>query len=871
MSIGTASAALFSFSSTMNSLSNGSLSCRVIAKLNGSKQRYTLQQPSFVGVGRRVFSKQADRSQWGKIVACSGEGTVSTIATDSYILLKREFPPAFWTEEMIDSIISSYDDQNAAEKEKRMQTLIVEIKAMFQSMGDGETNPSAYDTAWVARVPAVDGSNHPQFPQTLQWILQNQLSDGSWGEQLCFLTYDRILATLACVITLTLWHTGDAQVKKGIEFIKKNAERMEGEADNHRPSGFEIVFISMLNEAKILGLDLPYQLPFFMLINEMRETKLKKIPLNVVHSIPTTILYSLEGLQEIIDWDKIMKLQSKNGSFLGSPASTAAVFMRTGDQKCLDFLALVLNKFGDHAPCNYPFDLFQRIWAVDTVERLGIDRHFKKEIKETLDYVYMYWDERGIGWARDNAIGDIDDTAMGLRILRLHGYNVSSEALKTFRDANGEFFCFMGETQRGVTDMLNVHRCSQVAFPGEKIMEEAKLCTQRYLTNALESVGTFDKWALKKDLRGEVEYVLKYPWHRSLPRVEARSYIEQYGANDVWLGKSMYLLPCVSNPKYLELAKLDFNSVQCIQRKEIQELQRWWKASGLAKLDFYPHRLVEIYFAVAASMFEPEFALCRAVYTKVSIFVVILKYFLEAYATSGQDVTLFSEAVTRWDLSLVDVMPQEMKTCFLSLYKTINEIALQGSKRQGHDVLPYIRNLMEIQVASHIREAKWVQDKYVPSLNEYMENAKISMGLGTIVMASMIFTEDFLSSNALSKIGHGSKFIHLISLTGCLIYDSKTYEENKIRGKPCAIQCCLKDYPRISIEEALNHIYALMQNALLELNWDFTNSDMPKSYRKLFFNTARAMQFFFMEKDGFTLSHLEMQKHVKKCVFEPIL
>ena len=52
--------------------------------------------------------------------------------------------------------------------------------------------------------------------------------------------------------------------------------------------------------------------------------------------------------------------------------------------------------------------------------------------------------------------------------------------------------------------MLNVNRCSRVAFPGETIMQEAKLCTERYLRNALEDVGAFDKWALKKNIRGEV-------------------------------------------------------------------------------------------------------------------------------------------------------------------------------------------------------------------------------------------------------------------------------------------------------------------------------------------------------------------------------
>lgn len=33
-------------------------------------------------------------------------------------------------------------------------------------------------------------------------------------------------------------------------------------------------------------------------------------------------------------------------------------------------------------------DLIQRLLMVDTVERLGIDRHFKNEIKSALDYVY---------------------------------------------------------------------------------------------------------------------------------------------------------------------------------------------------------------------------------------------------------------------------------------------------------------------------------------------------------------------------------------------------------------------------------------------------------------------------------------------------
>lgn len=42
------------------------------------------------------------------------------------------------------------------------------------------------------------------------------------------------------------------------------------------------------------------------------------------------------------------------------------------------------------APCVYPIDIFDRIWMVDTIHRLGIDRHFSEEISDVLDYVYRF-------------------------------------------------------------------------------------------------------------------------------------------------------------------------------------------------------------------------------------------------------------------------------------------------------------------------------------------------------------------------------------------------------------------------------------------------------------------------------------------------
>jgi hypothetical protein len=39
-------------------------------------------------------------------------------------------------------------------------------------------------------------------------------------------------------------------------------------------------------------------------------------------------------------------------------------------------------------PFVYPIEMFERLWVVDRLERLGISRFFKSEIEDYLDYVY---------------------------------------------------------------------------------------------------------------------------------------------------------------------------------------------------------------------------------------------------------------------------------------------------------------------------------------------------------------------------------------------------------------------------------------------------------------------------------------------------
>ncbi|KAK9161131.1 hypothetical protein Syun_007472 [Stephania yunnanensis] len=507
------------------------------------------------------------------------------------------------------------------------------VKAKLRTINDGALSISAYDTAWVAMVKGVQGNNAPQFPSSIQWIAKNQLPDGSWGDRDFFSPYDRLINTLACVVALKSWDLYPEKCKKGLSFLRQNLHKLRDENPEHMPSGFEVRFPSLIEMARKLGLEVPSNSPVLQDLHERREQKLKRIPRETLHSKPTTLLFSLEGMPGL-DWEKLLKLQHPNGSFLCSPASTAYAFEHTKDKKCLKYLENIVKGFNGGVPHTYPNDIFERLWIVDRLERLGISRYFKSEIKEFLDYVYRYWTPNGVSWSRDTIELDIDDTSMAFRALRLHGYNVNADAFKHF-ERGGEFFCFVGQSSQGVTEMLSLYRASQVLFPGEKTLQEAREFTYKFLKTKLASGQMADRWIITKDLGVEVQCYLEVPFHASLPRIETRYYIDQYGGDDdVWIGKVLYRMYNVSNSLYLELAKSDYNRCQKLHQLEWIDIQRWYNDCNLKESGLSNVELLKANFVAMSSIFEPERATERLAWTRtMALIEAVTFYFYDEVKT----------------------------------------------------------------------------------------------------------------------------------------------------------------------------------------------------------------------------------------------
>ncbi|KAH9309756.1 hypothetical protein KI387_037667, partial [Taxus chinensis] len=654
------------------------------------------------------------------------------------------------------------------------------IKYMFRSIEDGEISISPYDTAWVARVPALDGGGKPQFPSCLQWIIDHQDTDGSWGDVHIFHIRERIVNTLACVIALKTWKTAPRRVDKGLSFLQTYIPEMNEEDDVYSPIGFEIVFPALMEDAKDMSLALPYNHEYLHKIYDERALKLKRIPMEYVHNFPSTLLHSLEGLRDQVDWTKLLKLQSDDGSFLFSPASTACALAQTSDMNCARYLDKITQKHNGGVPNVYPVDLFEHLWMVDRLERLGIARYFQEEIKDNLEYVYRYWTNQGIGWARESPVQDVDDTSMAFRLLRLHGFDVTTEAFSHFKEGD-QFICFKGQASQAVTGMYNLYRASQVLFPGESILEEAQMFSKKFLEDKKAKNQISDKWIISKGLVGEVEYSLNFPWYASLPRIETRMYIEQYGMDDVWIGKSLYRMPFVNNKTYIDLARADFNQCQSIHRKELHEIIRWCRECRFDELGLVQDSIVKAYFLAAAAVFEPDMAPVRLAWAHSSILMAAVRILFSH--SSSYHKRQFLGAFARWDITAMQGDVADIaKRLLTTLFRTINLICLDGGVAQDRDIGGVLRDTWLRWLA---REVETEQED---------DGTNVCLEAEVIVMSASFLGGEMISRDSISRpeFTNTMKLTNAVcsllraaasskEMTGCDRRMSVTEEEDKVK------------------------------------------------------------------------------------------
>ncbi|XP_030478816.2 alpha-humulene synthase-like [Cannabis sativa] len=428
---------------------------------------------------------------------------------------------------------------------------------------------------------------------------------------------------------------------------------------------------------------------------------------------------------------------------------------------------------------------------IDNLQRLGLSHHFESEIEKLLEQL-------SIGTHHQNH-HDLHDASLRFRLLRQHGFNVSSSIFEKFKDDEGNF---KKSLITDVSGLLSLYEASHLSYVGESILDEALAFTTTHLKAIV---------ANSKDhpLSHQISIALHRPLRKTIERLHARFYI------------SIYEKDASHNKVLLELAKLDFNLLQCFHKKELSEIMRWWKEHEFVKkFPFARDRMVELYFWILNVYYEPKYSRARKLLTKVIALTSITDDTYDAYGTIDE-LELLTKAIQRWDINCLDKLePEYLKTYYKVMLDSYEEFEKELKKEELYK-LEYAKEEMKRIIRAYFEEARWLNEGYFPSFDEHLRVSYVSCGYILLIATSYVGMYDIVTHETLDWLSKDPKIISASTLLSRFMDDigSRKFEQQR-NHIPSTVDCYMKQYG-VSEEEAIKELNKRVVTYWKEINEDF--------------------------------------------------
>ena len=338
-----------------------------------------------------------------------------------------------------------------------------QIYHLINEMGQGTISVTAYDTAWVARLGEIDWE---LSSQALNWLSENQLLDGSWGASNIYYYHDRVISTLAAMISLTRKgrrRQDQKQVEKGLKALEQiisGATRGLMADPNGATVGFEMIVPTLVAEAERLGIITQRKDRLLNRFSKMRAQKLSLIKGKLINR-KISLAFSAEMAGEdntsILD---IESLQEINGSVANSPSATAYFLsqIEPNNKMALAYLRNAIDRKNGGASFTYPYDVYERawiLWNISITPSLMGDQKIRDLCIPHIQFLKNAWQSgNGVGFATSFSLCDGDDTSITYEVLAKFGVVLETETILSY-EMEDHFRCYPLEINPSIG--ANVH------------------------------------------------------------------------------------------------------------------------------------------------------------------------------------------------------------------------------------------------------------------------------------------------------------------------------------------------------------------------------------------------------------------------------
>ncbi|XP_021754889.1 probable sesquiterpene synthase [Chenopodium quinoa] len=497
----------------------------------------------------------------------------------------------------------------------------------------------------------------------------------------------------------------------------------------------------------------------------------------------------------------------------------------------------------------------ERLVLIDVVEQLGVAYHFEDEIEANLQHFNKTCSQNDVSFEDDLHYVSLKFRLLATWILFTtykydYMFNDKIDLFNKFKTEDGNF---NDSLTTDVVSILNLYEASYLRVHGEKILDEAI----EFTTTKLKSVVD----QLSDPLATQVTQALKLPLHKGVTRLLSRHYISTYEADPL------------HDEILLKFAKLDFNLLQTLHLKELQDLSRWWRDLNFGtKLPFARDRIAEVYFWMLGTFYEPQYAIGREIFTKLYKMTSVMDDTYDAYGFF-EELKMYTEAVQRWDKSSMDQLPDYMKLTYEALLDTFNGFEQALAEEGRSELVPYVRELMKAQCQGYFQEAKWCHEKYVPTYDEYLNDAAIRTA-GYTLMSGTTFLGmgDLATKAAFEWVSQTPKPVKASCMIGRLIGDMASYKiERKRDHVASVVECYMKQF-RVTEEIALEELHNVVEDAWKDLNEEMLRpTTLPRPLMNRILDLSRVIEVFYrLGEDDYSIVSKNMQEKVQLVLIDPV-
>ncbi|WOH12037.1 hypothetical protein DCAR_0831534 [Daucus carota subsp. sativus] len=752
-----------------------------------------------------------------------------------------------------------------------IQVLVKEMKQKLFSpqLQNSSESPSAYDTAWLAMIPDSNNTKNPMFKSCVQWVLNNQKEGGFWGDE-DYLIHT-LSSTLACILALATWNVGPKNIQLGKSYVVTNAKKLLDGNDRKLPRWFTIVFPAMLEQAERVDLHLNLPRELKALVSSFNVGREKIDDENEHTSLITLSCPEAHFSACNIDKLHLVKNFTEDGYIFKSPFASAAGYMATGHPALLKYLESVVQKFPCGVPSVYPVDEdLIKLCTLDKLINLGLAEYFAVEIEETLAQIYRSYNKNRAREQEDIhlALVNIYKGALAFRLLRFHGFDVTPGIFCWFFDHKNIMDHLEENSDYFASTLYNIYRASDLTFPGETELDDAKSFSRRLLERIVSV--EYDRYGdnISQSFKQMIKKELTNPWIARVDHLDHRMWIENINAPLLCLEKpSFSRLSCLDDDILIQLSVQNYNFRQSIFRRELEELKSWSKQLGLADMGFGREKTTYCYFAVCGTMYSPHHSIIRKLVTKSAILITVADDFYDMEG-SLTELQFLTEAVQRWD---GEGLTGPSKIIFDALDHFVRDMAAEFLDHERNEMNNRIQTLWKETFVSWMMETTWGRTGYTPSADEYLDVGMTSIAAHTIALpASSCLLNQRMPAHEIVNYDNET-ITNLLMLNARLLNDIQSYEKEQEEGKNNLVLLHLKENLNADIQDSIKYVKEILNEnrmEFLERVLGNDNSEMSKECKNLHLSCLKVFEMFFNSSNLFD-SKTALLEDIEKAIYIP--